>query len=58
MRSRDEIQRAHDLLEPIVTGEVPWPHPAGRETLAPVLGVLCWVLEDANARDFEGRHNG
>lgn len=52
MRDQLEIQRAHDLLEPIVRREVPAPGQLDPERLAPIVRTLCWVLEDDNAESF------
>lgn len=53
-----QVQRAHDLLEPIAAGEIGIDAPddeqadRGRQELAGLVGVLCWVLDDANAARF------
>lgn len=57
MRSLDELQRAHDLLWPLVMEEVPFPIFSPTEVCGPLalhacLDVLCWALgpehNDAN----------
>jgi len=47
MKTRREIQRAHDLLTGIILGEAPNPfeeNPQAIETLQEWASVLCWVL--------------
>jgi hypothetical protein len=42
-----EIQRAHDLLLPIITGEIPFTFASAenKQCVHAMLDVLCWVLE-------------
>lgn len=49
MRTREEVQRAHDLLVAYVTGPSAHDNPATR-CIVGALDVLCWVLhhEDQN----------
>lgn len=45
MKSRDDIQRAHDTLVAQVTGEVPFLFDeSARLPMRAALDVLCWVL--------------
>jgi len=54
MRSKDEIQKAHDQLLPIVTGEVDFGYPPGVIDAARAsLDVLCWVLEHDHNISFQ-----
>ena len=46
LRNAKEIQRAHDLIIPILLEEVPNPfdNPDSKEALHAAADVLCWVL--------------
>lgn len=45
MKTKDQIQRAHDLLSAIILGEVPNPFPIEEKGgLVACLNALCWVL--------------
>lgn len=54
MRSPDEVQRAHDVLVAVVTGEVPDPFPDEQSMVAARAGldVLCWVLHHDHNQTF------
>jgi hypothetical protein len=53
MRSKDEIQRVHDMLLPMLMGEVPrvW-RPEDEKLFHVVADVLCWVLEHGHNKAF------
>lgn len=53
MRTENEISRMHDLLHPIIMGEVPHPCPHEARTLQAVLEVLCWTLHHEPGAAFE-----
>ena len=55
MKNINQIQRAHDLLEPVVTGEmrVSGDFPFAGPQLNDICRVLCWVLDDVNAACFD-----
>jgi len=45
MRDPVEIQRAHDLLIPVLLGEIELPiDEADKRSLQAAVDVLCWVL--------------
>jgi len=46
-RPVEEIQRAHDLLVPVLLGEVPNPFetPESKRYLHCAADVLCWILQ-------------
>jgi hypothetical protein len=46
MRSRDEIQRAHDLLEPLLCGDLEHASVKVTENIEVLCRTLCWVLND------------
>jgi hypothetical protein len=53
MRSYEEIQRAHDQLLPLITGDIPFPlAEEDRRHLHACLDVLCWVLEHNHNQAF------
>jgi hypothetical protein len=52
LREWQEVQRAHDLLIPIVTGEVPHPCPEQAVEIHLALDVLCWVLRHEHNTKF------
>ncbi len=55
MKTAEEIQFAHDVLEAIQRGEVEIAMtPAKREAIAKCQGVLCWILEDPAQGVFAG----
>ena len=46
MRSRGEIQRAHDVLIPFINGEIPsHADPGEKDRLHAVVDCLCWILK-------------
>ncbi len=50
MKNRDEIQRAHDLLNAVLKGDVIYVTGADEYALRGALDVLCWILgHDENA---------
>ena len=54
MRSQEEVQRAHDMLVGVLTGEAPdFPGPDKEETIA-MAAVLCWVLRHDHNDRLEG----
>lgn len=55
MKTQDEVQRAHDLLCGIVTGEVrSFPMaPSELQSLHAVLDCLCWILEHEHNQVFQ-----
>lgn len=57
LRPWEEIQKAHDMLEAILQGEVDLEMTLTdkeKEVLWQGLGVLCWVLQHDRAKAFEG----
>ncbi len=55
MKSRREVQRAHDILKAILLKEVPIDHDDGGERLKLIhsaLDTLCWVLEHGHNSTF------
>lgn len=54
-RPVEEIQRAHDLLVGIITGDVPSPvqTPAAIEAMTSAAAALCWVLRHDHNPLFE-----
>lgn len=54
MRSRDEVQKMHDILIAVVLGEVPVRFPADViERMNYSCDVLCWVLQHDHNDSFE-----
>lgn len=54
MQDADLIQRAHDLLDPISTGEIPLPDGLNIAEVNAITRTLCWVLKDGNEQMFQG----
>ena len=53
MRSKDELQRAHDLLHSIVLGQVPITLSREEQPLiVAALDVLCWALHHDHNQSF------
>jgi hypothetical protein len=53
MRSKKEIEAAHDLLGTIVTGQIPYPANEGEiGNMKRMVTVLCWVLEHKDNQTF------
>lgn len=54
MKSKTEIQRAHDILVPVVTGEIEIEMDAqDKHALHYATDVLCWILRHEHNRAFE-----
>lgn len=54
IRPAIEIQHAHDLIIPVLLGEVPCPfkNPEAMQTLHGAADVLCWVLQHDHNQTF------
>lgn len=53
MRTKDQIQKAHDTLVLIATGKVPHPCPDNKNAIITAADVLCWVLEHDHNPTFK-----
>jgi hypothetical protein len=55
VKTQDEVQRAHDLLWGIITGDVRSFSiaPSERQLLHAVLDCLCWILEHEHNQAFQ-----
>lgn len=53
MKSFEEIQRAHDILHGLITGETPFVFgEESRPLVHAALDVLCWVLNHDHSNGF------
>jgi len=53
MKTPNEIQRAHDLLVPVILREIDLGYTDKEiESIATFAAVLCWVLEHDHMRKF------
>jgi hypothetical protein len=58
MKSEHEIVAAHDALESLTRGEIPWPRQLGadeRDMVYGMVSALCWVLGHETGSAFQ--HN-
>lgn len=58
MRTRDDIQKAHDIFTQIICGGIPNPFEHGENSekamvaLVAAADVLCWILEHDHNQNF------
>ena len=55
VRSEDEIVKAHDLLNQIISGDLPEVHPGDEQSynlMVAAQDVLCWVLDHDHNHSF------
>ena len=57
MQSREDIQRAHDILQAVVRDEIPGLtlSPEARLIIETSLDVLCWLLQHESNPSFAAR---